>query len=168
MQRLKLLAGALALLALTGEATAQLKPKDAPVSKVTPLGSWQFESQQLSNQCKMSGFMQVFRPKAGAPAKTKYSCRLTAYQTCTGGAIKKIRTAQSCDVSEKDGKLMFESRLDKIESVEPAEIMAMVKAGYAPDNFLVELNKAGSEMSGLFISISQAPVKFLRLEELTS
>lgn len=110
----------------------------------------------------MSGEMTVNATRSG------YTCSFTAFQTCSAGAIQKIRTAQSCTLERKDGKLHITSKLEKIVSVEPPVIMEMVKAGYAPDNFILGMNALGDTMSGLFLSIGQAPVTFVRIEELVS
>jgi hypothetical protein len=39
---------------------------------------------------------------------------------------------------------------------------------YAPDNFIVTINRSGNEMDGRFESIGTALVKFRRQQDLTS
>lgn len=136
----------------------QAKPVDAQHS---PLGHWRFSTPEIAaSRCTISGDMSVF--KAGPSG---YACKLTVFQTCTAGAIGKIRTSQSCGVSMEKGKLKFASHVDKIDSVDPPEIMEMVKARYAADNFLVQMNAKGDQMDGMFISLSEAPVTFQRVED---
>lgn len=168
---------ALALISLVaasaGAALAQLKPgpkppaKPAPQTKPvdaqhSPLGHWRFSTPEIAaSRCTISGEMSVYAAVSGKG----YACRFTAFQTCTTGAIVKIRTSQSCGVSTESGKLKFASRVDKVDSVDPPEIMEMVKTRYAPDNFLVQMNARGDQMDGMFISLSEAPVVFKRVED---
>lgn len=172
MQRLKASIGATtfrcwALLAVTVSAAQAVAQAPQP----TPAGRWKFATTQMNNRCTMSGEMQVWRvrglkPDAKLPAQ--YACRFTAFQTCTGSFIQKIETQQTCSVQDKAGKLHFEAKIEKIGEVKPPEILEQVKTAYAPDNFLLQLNKKGDEMDGMFISLSEAPVKFVRIEELVS
>lgn len=169
MQHLRYSLGALLLLAaalVTANAVAQPKTP-AP----TPAGRWKFATTEMANRCTMSGEMQVWRVRALKPAAgaaPTYACNFTAFQTCRSGFVEKIETEQTCSVENKDGKLYFAAKVNKIREVRPVEILDTVKAMYAPDNFLVQLNARGDQMDGMFISVSEAPVKFVRLEELVS
>ena len=97
-----------------------------------------------------------------------HPCTLTAFQTCTSGLIEKIRTEQSCTIRQREGRLHVDSQVETITSVEPAYIREMVEQGYAPDNFILGMSALGDTMSGLFVSLAQAPVTFVRLEDLVS
>lgn len=161
--RARILATALLLPPLlAGPALAQLRTPDqaeADAGRYSPAGRWRFATAEMASACTMSGEMTVNETRNG------YACTFTAFQTCTAGAIQKIRTTQTCTLERRDGKLHISSKLEKIVSVEPAIILDMVKAGYAPDNFILGMNALGDTMSGLFLSIGQAPVTFVRVEE---
>lgn len=149
-----------------GAAFAQLKTpgqEDAGASRHSPAGRWRFSTAEMPSACTMSGEMIVNQTRSG-----DFTCSFTAFQTCTAGAIVKIRTAQSCTLERRDGRMHITSKVDRIVSVEPESVREMVLAGYAPDNFILGMNALGDTMSGLFLSIGQAPVTFVRLEELVS
>lgn len=159
--------GAIALACtMATPAHAQLRTPEqdqAAAAQHSPVGRWRFATTELPSRCTMSGQMTVREARDGV-----HACTLIVFQTCAVGVIEKIRTDQLCTLESRDGRLHIESRIDKIVSVEPADIMEMVKAGYAPDNFVVGMNALGDTMSGIFISLAQAPVTFVRIEELVS
>ena len=81
---------------------------------------------------------------------------------------ERIHTDQSCVATMKDKKLTITSKLERVTKVEPFWLAMGMEKRYAPDNFMVTINPAGDEMTGLFESMGEAPVTFRRQQELVS
>lgn len=141
-------------------ASAQLKK--AP----SPEGRWEFKTAELYDSCTISGEMEI-RSEGDKGAKT-FTCTFRAVQACTRGNIRTIHTDQSCSASQTGSQVNIISKVEKIVSTQPVELMKGMMQRYAPDNFKVSINPRGDEMDGMFESQGEAPVKFRRKQELTS
>jgi hypothetical protein len=97
-----------------------------------------------------------------AEASGLYSCKFVAVQSCSGSTPLEFRVQQSCVATQTGKQVTITSKVDKILSVKPEAMLPTVKSGYAADNFEVTLNAAGSEMRGMFHSLSNATVRFWR------
>jgi hypothetical protein len=158
---------ALAMLALATPALAQAPaqtPAPAPEKPAaksgshTPIGRWRFETGMVTTNCKLSGDMQVSK----ASKSGLYSCTFVAVQSCTGKPPMEFQVQQTCVATQTGSQVTITSKIDKFVSVKPADMLAVVKSGYAADNFEVTLNTAGTEMRGLFHSLNKAAVRFWR------
>lgn len=153
----------LALLLAVGAASTSLAAPPKTPQDPSPAGRWRFQTDRVnSGNCTLSGDMTVWR---SAPI---YKCRFTAVQACDGNPPIRIEVAQTCDASQDGRRITIESKIEKYVKVSPASMETTVRKGYAPDHFKVTLNNAGSEMTGMFHSLSDAPVVFRRIEDLTS
>lgn len=150
--RLPALAGCIALLALSA----------SPAVAQTPAGRWAFETAMVNANCKLSGEMTVWATRA----KDSFGCRFIAVQACEGVPPLRFEVAQTCTAARTGADVVIESQIDRVVSASPEDFIDAVKAGYAPDNFSVTLNSSGNEMTGLFRSLSEAAVRFWRLEDL--
>lgn len=148
------------VVAIAPAASAQLRK--AP----SPEGAWEFKTAELYDSCTISGEMEITR-EGGAASKI-FTCTFRAVQACTRGNIRTIHTEQSCSASQTGSQVNIISKVDKIVSTEPPELMKGMLQRYAPDNFKVSINPRGDEMEGMFESQGEAPVKFRRKQELTS
>ncbi|HEX5006926.1 MAG TPA: hypothetical protein VFV70_07415 [Hyphomonadaceae bacterium] len=136
---------------------AQLKP--AP----SAAGSWTFKTGQLRGDCDISGDMLIRET-----AKNAFSCTFKAVQVCRGRLPHAIHTEQSCIATQKGDAVVITSKVDKIVSVDPKELMEGMDRLYAADNFKVTINRRGDQMEGRFESLSTALVKFQRQQDLVS
>ncbi len=125
---------------------------------------WNFKTDVLNDSCTISGEMKIRE----TDRKDQFACTFRAVQACTGGVIRTINTDQSCSAKQVGAKLDIISKVDRIVSVEPKELMQGMDRRYAPDNFHVTINNRGDEMDGLFDSMGEAPVKFRRKQDLVS
>lgn len=143
------------LLLLALLAPAPLASAEAPN---TPAGPWKFETAKINLTCKLSGEMEIARTdKAGL-----YSCRFVAVQSCAGDPPLEFHVEQTCVATRSGARVTITSKIEKVIGVKPAGMRTTVESGYAPDNFELRLNAAGSEMNGMFHSLNQAVVKFWR------
>jgi hypothetical protein len=145
------------VVALTETAAAQ-----SPAAQ-SPAGVWGFMTDELSDSCTISGEMTIKQASG-----KRFSCTFKAVQTCRLRLPKTIHTDQSCAAVQVGRQVSITSKVDRIVSVDPSALREGMEDRYAPDNFIVTINKAGDEMEGLFESLGTAPVKFLRRQELTS
>lgn len=136
---------------------AQLKP--AP----SAAGSWTFKTGQLRGDCDITGDMVIRET-----ARRSYSCTFKAVQTCRGRLPRAIHTEQSCIATQAGDAVVISSRVEKIVSVDPAELRQGMEKLYAADNFEVTINRRGDEMQGRFESLSTSIVKFVRQQDLVS
>ena len=136
---------------------AQLKP--AP----SAAGSWTFKTGQLRGDCDISGDMVIRET-----AKSAFSCTFKAVQVCRGRLPRAIHTEQSCIATQAGDAVVITSKVDKIVSVDPKELMEGMDRLYAADNFKVTINRRGDQMEGRFESLSTALVKFQRQQDLVS
>jgi hypothetical protein len=136
----------------------------APIASAqSPVGVWGFMTDELSDSCTISGEMTIKQASG-----KRFSCTFKAVQTCRLRLPKTIHTDQSCAAVQVGKQVSITSKVDKIVSVDPFVMRQGMEDRYAPDNFVVTLNKGGDEMDGLFESLGTAPVKFRRKQELTS
>ena len=142
--------------------TASAQLKKAP----SPAGIWEFKTAVLYDSCTISGQMEI-RPDGDKNSK-RFTCTFRAVQACTRGGIRTIHTDQSCSASQTGSQINIVSKVDKIVSTDPADLMKGMLERYWPDNFKVAINPRGDEMDGAFESQGEAPVKFLRKQELVS
>lgn len=156
MTQLRLLTLALAC-AVALPASAQLKKSPSPE------GDWQFATTSFRDGCMLSGEINLNETKANT-----FSCAFEATWACKGGALRSVRTQQTCTATQTGAKVIVTAKLEKVVSADPAEAMSWLKTAYAPDNFDVTINTRGDEMTGLFKSHDIAPVKFRRKGELIS
>ena len=136
---------------------AQLKPPPSAA------GSWTFKTGQLRGDCDISGDMVIRET-----AKRAYICTFKAVQTCRGRLPRAIHTEQSCVATQAGDAVVITSKVEKIVSVDPGELMQGMDQLYAADNFKVTINRRGDEMDGRFESIGTALVKFVRQQDLVS
>lgn len=141
-------------------AAAQLKKPPSPA------GNWEFKTAQLNDRCTISGEMQI--RESGTGAKKVFSCTFRAVQACTSGDIRTINTEQSCKLTQTGAKISMVSKLERVVSTVPKELMNGMDRRYAPDNFFVTISTDGDAMEGTFESMGEAPVKFRRKGELIS
>ncbi len=134
---------------------------DSADSSVT--GSWTFETKPINDNCKLYGEMDIWKERTGV-----YACRFVAVQACTGKPPLEFKVEQTCSAKVTGKSVAIESRIDHVVSVKPAELLEGVKARYAPDNFYVTINAAGTFMIGMFRSVGEAEVRFWRREALMS
>jgi hypothetical protein len=151
---------ALFVIVAVPSASAQLRK--AP----SPEGVWEFKTAELYDSCTISGEMEIRRE--GDTTSKDFICTFRAVQACTRGNIRTIHTDQSCSASQAGSQINIISKVDKIVSTQPAELMKGMLQRYAPDNFKVSINPRGDQMEGMFESQGEAPVKFRRKQELTS
>ena len=130
----------------------------------SPVGSWTFETAKISPNCTLSGDMRIW-PGSGEGA---FLCRFTSLQLCDGEPPLQIRVEQSCTASLRGAQLNIRSKIEKTLSVSPEDRRDDVDAFYAPDNFFVSMHAGGDEMTGMFRSVGQAFVRFIRREDLVS
>lgn len=130
----------------------------------SPAGRWSFETDTVTDNCKLKGEMQIW-PEA---AVDEYSCRFIANQICASTPPLDIKVEQSCVATMTGSQLNIESTVERTVSVSPEDQRPRVDALYAPDNFFVSINEAGDEMTGMFHSVSRAFVRFKRQLDLTS
>jgi hypothetical protein len=151
-----LLAGVVSLLAvgLAPLAGAQLKRPASPV------GKWTFKTDELTDTCTISGDMDIIEESSG-PTR-RLTCNFRAVQACATGSIKSIHTEQSCTVKQDGAKISILSKVERIVSTDPAELIRGMDRRYAPDNFHLTINDRGTAMDGMFQSHTQAPVEFTR------
>lgn len=135
-----------------------------PAAADTPAGRWAFETDQVNLNCVLKGEMQIWPTNT----ENKYTCRFIANQLCEGDTPLDIKVAQTCTATLSGDQVNIESAIDRTVSVSPKEMRARVDQLYAPDHFFVSLNASGDEMIGMFHSVSQAFVRFTRLQDLTS
>ena len=143
--------------ALALPAAAQLKKSPSPE------GAWSFATNDFRGGCRLAGNITLTETKANT-----FSCSFEANWTCDAGALRSVRTQQSCSATQAGAKILVTAKLEKIVSADPADAMSWLKSAYAPDNFDVSINTRGDEMNGLFKSYDIAPVKFRRKSELIS
>jgi hypothetical protein len=136
---------------------AQLK------SAPSAAGSWSFKTGQLRGDCDISGDMVIRET-----AKRAYACSFRAVQVCRGRLPRAIHTEQSCIATQTGDSVVITSKVEKIVSVDPRELMEGMDRLYAADNFKVTINRRGDEMDGRFESLSTALVKFVRQQDLVS
>ncbi len=149
---------ALAALAVALLAMPALAESSAP----SPTGRWAFETGVVNLDCKLNGEMTVW----STPQKNSFGCRFVAVQSCAGDPPLRFEVAQSCIATRKGAGLKITSKIDRVVSASPTGLLDAVKEGYAPDNFELTLNRTASEMTGMFHSLSEARVRFWRLEDL--
>ncbi len=150
-------------LGVAASTTAFAAPPKAAASDPTPAGRWRFQTDRVNGgNCTLAGDMNVWK------AASSYKCRFTAVQACGGVPPIRIEVEQSCNASLDGMRVTIQSKIEKYVKVSPPEMEETVRSGYAPDHFKVTLNAAGSEMSGMFHSLSDAPVVFRRVVDLTS
>lgn len=137
--------------------SAQLKPPPSAA------GNWSFKTGQLRGDCDISGDMVVRET-----AKRAYVCTFKAVQICRGRLPRAIHTEQSCIATQTGDAVVITSKVEKIVSVDPRELMEGMDQLYAADNFKVTINRRGDEMDGRFESIGTAVVKFVRQQDLVS
>jgi hypothetical protein len=137
--------------------SAQLKP--AP----SAAGSWSFKTGKLRGDCDISGDIVIRET-----AKRAYVCTFKAVQTCRARLPRTIHTEQSCVATQTGDSVVITSKVEKIVSVDPRELMEGMDRNYAADNFDVTINRRGDEMDGRFESLSTAIVKFIRQQDLVS
>jgi hypothetical protein len=152
----------LAVLAACASPLAFAQLKKAP----SPEGKWEFKTELLNDRCTISGEMLI--AEAGQGEAKRFTCKFRAVQACTGGAIKRIETDQSCTLTQTGSRVSIVSKLTGVVSTEPKELMQGMDRRYAPDNFFVTINSRGDQMDGRFESMGEAPVKFRRKGELIS
>jgi hypothetical protein len=133
---------------------AQLKPPPSAA------GNWSFKTGQLRGDCDISGDM-VIRESA----KRAYTCTFKAVQICRGRLPRAIHTEQSCIATQTGDAVVITSKVEKIVSVDPKELMEGMDENYAADNFRVTINRRGDEMDGRFESLTTSIV---RQQELVS
>lgn len=138
-------------------ASAQLKP--AP----SPAGVWSFQTGELRGGCDISGDITIEEK-----GRRSYSCTFKAVQTCKGRLPRAIHTEQSCLATQAGSEVIITSKVERIVSVDPDTLLAGMDQRYAPDNFVVHINRRGDEMDGRFESIGTALVKFRRRQDLVS
>ena len=153
---------ALIVLAACSAPLAFAQLKKAP----SPEGKWEFKTEILNDQCTISGEMQI--TELGEGDMRRFTCKFRAVQACTGGSIRTIQTDQSCTLTQTGPKISIISKVDRIVSTDPAELMKGMDRRYAADNFFVTINTRGDQMDGMFESMGEAPVKFRRKGELIS
>jgi hypothetical protein len=151
-----LVAPALLACGLTSAALAQAA---AP----SPVGTWGFITTELSDTCTISGEMTITQTKP-----KMFSCTFKAVQSCRARLPRTINTDQTCVATQSGAEVSITSKVDKIVSVDPSSMMKGMDRRYAPDNFVVTINRRGDQMSGQFESMGTAPVKFRRHQDLTS
>ena len=137
--------------------SAQLKPPPSAA------GSWSFKTGQLRGDCDISGDMVIRET-----AKRTYICTFKAVQTCRGRLPRAIHTEQSCIATQTGDAVVVTSKVERIVSVDPKELMEGMDQLYAADNFKVTINRRGDEMDGRFESLTTAIVKFVRQQDLVS
>lgn len=154
------LAGLAALaagLVIVFSATAQTSSPDIS-------GVWKFRTGVLPNKgCVISGDIRF--SKAKKPGE--YSCSFISQEDCDRpGGPTFTRVQQSCSVTRANGEFVITSTIDKIVDAGPADFKEAMFAtqAYAPDHFKVHPNKA--ELTGIFHSSREAPVRFWRDAEL--
>lgn len=135
-----------------------------PPANQTPVGEWTFKTATLEDSCVISGEMTITQ----VGKSNRYTCTFDAVQTCTRRLPAEIFTTQSCVAIRIGSQLGISSKLDKVRRVNPDSMRKGMELQYAPDNFYVQLNKRGDEMTGKFESMGEAPVKFRRHEDLIS
>ena len=146
---------ALALAWLLAGASAAVAQTPSP--SPSPEGSWTFETAPVNETCRLTGDMVIDRNGQGG-----LSCRFVALQSCSGSPPIAIRVAQTCRARQSGARIEIESRILRTLSVSPVGLEEAVRRYYAPDNFSVSLNPAGTEMTGRFHSLSEAFVRFRR------
>jgi hypothetical protein len=134
----------------------------APALAQSPVGKWAFETAPVNMNCQLSGEMTVW----AKPQKNSYGCRFVAVQSCAGEPPLRFEVAQTCTAARTGADIAITSQIDRVISASPADFLDAVKAGYAPDHFEVTLNRTASEMNGVFHSLSEAAVRFWRVEDL--
>ena len=85
-------------------------------------------------------------------ARHTYACTFKAVQTCRGRLPRAIHTEQSCVATQAGSEVTITSKVEKIVSVDPDTMMPGMDMNYAPDNFIVTINRRGDEMDGRFES----------------
>lgn len=153
---------ALVALATCASPLAFAQLKRAP----SPEGKWEFKTALLDDRCTISGEMQI--TELGQGDSRRFVCKFRAVQACTGGGIKSIVTEQSCLLNQAGSKVTIISKLERIVSTDPAELIKGMDRRYAPDNFSITINSRGDQMEGMFESMGEAPVKFRRKGDLVS
>jgi len=143
--------------ALALPAAAQLKKSPSPE------GTWQFVTNDFRGGCRLAGDIALTETKANT-----FSCSFEATWTCDGGALRSVRTQQSCTATQTGAKILVTAKLEKVVSADPVDALTWVKSAYAPDNFDLTINARGNEMNGMFKSYDTAPVKFRRKADLIS
>jgi hypothetical protein len=147
----------LALVLACGAAHAQLRK--AP----SPEGAWTFETDKIAYGCALHGDMRVKEAAANA-----FSCNFTAIWTCETRLPHSVKTEQTCIATQAGADLVMTSAMKAIISVDPPDMLKQMQQRYAADSFAVTISPIGDEMTGLFKSYSQAPVKFRRKLDLLS
>jgi hypothetical protein len=144
-------------------ATLALVAFHQAASAQSPAGVWGFMTDELPDTCTISGEMTIKQTDG-----KRFSCTFKAVQSCRLRLPKTIHTDQSCAAVQVGKQVSITSKVDRIVSVDPSSLRAGMEDRYAPDNFIVTINKGGDEMDGLFESMGTAPVRFRRKQELTS
>ncbi|MEZ5939099.1 MAG: hypothetical protein R3C52_12925 [Hyphomonadaceae bacterium] len=153
-----------ASLAVIAGALCACMPAAGAAYAQSPTGRWTFQTGTINDTCDLSGDMKIWQESKDGP----YKCRFTSVQECKTEPPLRIEMAQTCVAKVKGQSIEITSAIDKALDVSPPDLKEAVRLGYAPDNFKVELNKAGTEMTGTFHSLTQALVKFRRAADLTS
>jgi hypothetical protein len=131
------------------------------------VGRWRFETGEVSG-CTLAGEMMIEPGPGAKPGSGALACRFEIVQTCPGSQPVEIRTAQSCTGRQVNAYVEINSKVEKILSVKPESRRAGVEERYAPDNFRVSIRPSDEEMTGTFVSIGQAFVRFVRVPDLSS
>jgi hypothetical protein len=131
------------------------------------VGRWRFETATINN-CKLTGDMTIQPASSKTGGAGKLVCTFTSVQSCPGPRPIEITVAQTCTGQQVNAFVTLDSALDKIVGVKPESFAESVEGRYAPDNFRVALSANGQEMTGTFVSLGSAFVRFVRLPDLSS
>ncbi len=136
----------------------------SPALGDTAAGRWSFETAPVNENCVLTGEMSI------QPTSTpgQFSCHFVSVQACTTIPPIEIEVLQTCTATQTGVQVNIESAVENIVRAEPEEFFPQIELTYAPDHFFVSLNTTGDEMTGMFHSLSNAFVRFTRLEDLTS
>ena len=138
-------------------AAAQLKKSPSPT------GEWGFKTEKMGYGCALFGEMSVRKT-----SDKTYSCTFRATWGCELRQPKSVVTDQSCIATQIGSQVVMTSKIDRIVSVDPADMMDFMRQRYAADHFEVTINPRGDQMDGIFHSYGEAPVIFRRKQELVS
>ena len=136
-----------------------------PAVADSAVGRWRFETAEV-NTCRLTGEMTI-QPASNKSAGA-LACTFTITQACPGPPVIEIVTRQSCTGRQVNSYVTLDSKVETIVSVKPASRRADMEDRYAPDNFRVAIKPGGEEMTGTFVSIGQAFVRFVRVPDLSS
>jgi hypothetical protein len=138
-----------------------------PARAESAVGRWSFETARIG-ACRLAGDMTIVPAAGKEGAKGALTCSFTAVQTCPGPPDIEIRVQQACRGRQVNAFVTLDSAIEKILSVKPDSLAKGMEQRYAPDNFRVSLSADGQEMTGTFVSLGSAFVRFVRLPDLSS